>query len=60
VTGVQTCALPILSLVGNHVTGGVAFFAHIGGFLMGLVLVSVLTPTRNRMGGFRRPEQYRY
>ena len=49
-----------LSVAGNQATGGVAFFAHIGGFLMGLVLVGALTPTRNARGGFRRPEQSRY
>jgi membrane associated rhomboid family serine protease len=49
-----------LSVAGNHATGGVAFFAHIGGFLMGLILVTVLTPARNRASGFGRPEQYRH
>jgi membrane associated rhomboid family serine protease len=34
--------------------GGVAFFAHIGGFLGGLLLVSVLGGPRNRTGGFTR------
>lgn len=36
-------------------TGGIAFFAHIGGFLAGLFLVGALGPTRNQTGGFRRP-----
>lgn len=36
-------------------TGGVAFFAHIGGFLAGLFLIGVLGPSRNRTGGFRSP-----
>jgi membrane associated rhomboid family serine protease len=48
-----------LSMAGNQASGGVAFFAHIGGFLMGLVLVGALTPQRNVRGGFRRPEHYR-
>jgi membrane associated rhomboid family serine protease len=33
--------------------GGVAFFAHIGGFLAGLWLVGVFGGKRNRSGGFR-------
>jgi membrane associated rhomboid family serine protease len=49
-----------LSMAGNQATGGVAFFAHIGGFLIGLLLVRALTPARNGTRGFRRPEQYRY
>jgi membrane associated rhomboid family serine protease len=49
-----------LSVAGNPATGGVAFFAHIGGFLMGLLVVRALTPARNGTRGFRRPEQYRY
>jgi membrane associated rhomboid family serine protease len=36
-------------------TGGVAFFAHIGGFLAGLFLVGALGPTRNRTRGFTSP-----
>lgn len=37
--------------------GGVAIFAHIGGFLVGLVLVSRLRPQPNSTRGFRRPVQ---
>jgi membrane associated rhomboid family serine protease len=37
----------------GHSGGGVAFFAHIGGFLAGLVLVSVFSGGRNRSAGFR-------
>ena len=33
---------------GNSARGGVAWFAHIGGFLAGLVLLWVLRPTRRR------------
>lgn len=36
-------------------TGGIAFFAHIGGFVAGLLLVGSLGPTRNRTGGFQSP-----
>jgi membrane associated rhomboid family serine protease len=43
-----------LASLGDH-TGGVAFFAHIGGFLAGLALTSVLGPSRNRTGGFSNP-----
>lgn len=39
----------------GEAAGGVAFFAHIGGFLAGLALVSVLGPSRNRTGGFQSP-----
>jgi membrane associated rhomboid family serine protease len=39
--------------------GGVAFFAHIGGFLAGLLLIGSLLPARNATGGFRRPAQAR-
>jgi len=35
-----------------EVTGGVAYFAHIGGFVLGMILIVV-------MGGFRRPPQRR-
>ncbi len=35
--------------------GGVAFFAHIGGFIAGLMLVNKLRPVRNPTAGFRRP-----
>jgi membrane associated rhomboid family serine protease len=40
--------------------GGVAFFAHIGGFVSGLVLVGFFTKRRNVTRGFRRPERYGY
>lgn len=36
-------------------TGGVAFFAHIGGFVAGLFLIGSLGPTRNRTRGFQSP-----
>ena len=39
--------------------GGVAFFAHIGGFLGGLLLVGLLGGQRNRSAGFVRPGQAR-
>jgi membrane associated rhomboid family serine protease len=39
--------------------GGVAFFAHIGGFLAGLALVHAFTGKRNRTAGFR-PSTRRY
>jgi membrane associated rhomboid family serine protease len=45
------------SLDGGGGQGGVAVFAHIGGFVAGLVLVRSLLPARNRTGGFRRPVQ---
>ncbi len=35
--------------------GGVAFFAHIGGFLAGLLLVRLLRQKANPTGGFQRP-----
>jgi membrane associated rhomboid family serine protease len=38
--------------------GGVAIFAHIGGFLVGLALVARLRPRPNQTRGFRRPEQH--
>lgn len=41
----------VLSLPGGQMSGGVAWFAHIGGFLSGLVLVRVF-----RRGGPRRVE----
>jgi membrane associated rhomboid family serine protease len=37
-------------------SGGVAFFAHIGGFVAGLWLVALLRPSRNTTAGFRRAE----
>ncbi len=36
----------------GEVTGGVAYFAHIGGFVLGMILIVI-------MGGFRRPPQRR-
>jgi membrane associated rhomboid family serine protease len=58
-------ALQVLSGLGSlsmapGQTGGVAFFAHIGGFLAGLLLVRNLLPARNATRGFRRPEEFRY
>ncbi len=44
--------------VGRGVSTGVAFFAHIGGFVAGLVLVRALAPDRrdhDRWAGFRPP-----
>ena len=41
------------SLGMNSGEGGVAFFAHIGGFLAGLWLLGVLGVRRNRTAGFR-------
>jgi membrane associated rhomboid family serine protease len=38
-------------------TGGVAFFAHIGGFVGGLILLSLFGFGRNRTQGFRRIER---
>ncbi len=40
-------------------TGGVAFFAHIGGFVAGLVLIRRMRPPRNRSLGWRRPDSGR-
>ena len=40
--------------------GGVAFFAHIGGFVTGLLLIGLFRPSRNTTRGFRRPERYGY
>jgi membrane associated rhomboid family serine protease len=37
---------------------GIAFFAHIGGFVVGLGLIRPLRPQRNLTRGFRRPEQH--
>jgi membrane associated rhomboid family serine protease len=39
--------------VAGAADGGVAVFAHIGGFVAGLWLVRVLLPRRNPTGGFR-------
>lgn len=36
-------------------TGGVAFFAHIGGFVAGLILIRVFRRAKNWDGGFRPP-----
>lgn len=36
-------------------TGGVAFWAHIGGFVIGFLLIKRMTPTPNDTAGFRRP-----
>jgi membrane associated rhomboid family serine protease len=45
-----------LQAVGQE--GGVAFFAHIGGFIAGLWLIRSLVPPRNSTGGFQRPAQF--
>jgi membrane associated rhomboid family serine protease len=53
-------ALQLLSgvgMLGGAIGGGVAVFAHIGGFLAGMWLVRALIPKRNGTGGFRRPVQ---
>lgn len=44
--------------VGGIGDGGVAVFAHIGGFTAGLWLVRMLLPRRNETSGFRRPLQH--
>ena len=49
-----------VGLLGGAISGGVAVFAHIGGFLAGLWLVRGLSPKRNTTGGFRRPLQSHY
>jgi membrane associated rhomboid family serine protease len=52
--------LQVLSGVGSlgaSSSGGVAVFAHIGGFLAGLWLVRALLRKRNETAGFRRPTQ---
>jgi membrane associated rhomboid family serine protease len=45
---------------GSEQAGGVAVFAHIGGFVAGLLLIRAMQPSRNATSGFRRPEQFRY
>ncbi|HKP63135.1 MAG TPA: rhomboid family intramembrane serine protease [Polyangiales bacterium] len=37
---------------------GIAFFANIGGFVMGMWAAGWIRPARNATGGFRRPEYY--
>jgi membrane associated rhomboid family serine protease len=49
-----------LGVTAGQMTGGVAVFAHIGGFLGGLVLIRIMLPPRNATGGFRPPQQFRY
>jgi membrane associated rhomboid family serine protease len=49
-----------LGVAGGQMTGGVAVFAHIGGFLGGLILIRTMLPPRNATGGFRPPQQFRY
>jgi membrane associated rhomboid family serine protease len=49
---------------GRHGMGGVAFFAHIGGFITGLILVGLFTRGRERRqtvqwSGWRPPERRR-
>lgn len=59
-------ALQVLSGLGSlapaaaGAQGGVAFFAHIGGFVAGLWLLKLLLPPRNRTAGFRRPAHSQY
>ena len=56
-------ALQLLSGVGSLSVaqgGGVAFFAHIGGFVAGFLLIGLFRPSRNTTRGFRRPERYGY
>jgi membrane associated rhomboid family serine protease len=47
-----------LSVAAGGQGGGVAFFAHIGGFVAGFLLIRSLLPARNATRGFRRPEQF--
>jgi membrane associated rhomboid family serine protease len=42
-----------LGSIGQH-TGGIAFFAHIGGFIGGLIWLRVFGHSKNRTQGFRR------
>jgi membrane associated rhomboid family serine protease len=54
-------ALQLLSGVGSLGAaqgGGVAFFAHIGGFVAGFLLIGLFRPRRNITRGFRGPERY--
>jgi membrane associated rhomboid family serine protease len=46
--------------MGVSASGGVAVFAHIGGFLAGMMLVSRLARRRNSTRGFRTPGSYGY
>ncbi len=39
-------------------TGGIAFFAHIGGFVAGLILITVLRRRPNDTAGFHRPATF--
>ncbi len=45
---------------GAEAGGGVAVFAHIGGFLAGMLLVARATRRRNVTRGFRTPGRYDY
>jgi membrane associated rhomboid family serine protease len=38
--------------------GAILFFAQIGGFLAGLVLIALFKPARNATRGFRNPGYY--
>jgi membrane associated rhomboid family serine protease len=38
--------------------GAIVFFAQIGGFITGIVLISLFKPSRNATSGFRKPEYY--
>ena len=40
--------VPALGQLGNKMTGGIAFWAHLGGALAGVVLVWLLAPSRRR------------
>lgn len=44
--------------LGSHVNGGVAYWAHVGGFVFG-VLVTLLLPFRRRGGGAEMPGSVR-
>jgi len=46
--------------LGGASSGGVAVFAHIGGFVAGLWLIRGLLPKPNDTAGFRRPAQTQY
>ena len=45
----------LMSLVGSSTGGGVAWMAHVGGFIFGWVLLKLLTIGKNR----RRPQSDR-
>lgn len=41
-----------LSMAGQEQAGGVAYFAHIGGFVLGMILIAVMRPRRRRRPAF--------